>query len=126
MALYSRYGVRAFCGRRHLYPNAVQGTRGKLHLCTVHDTIMHIAKIAQLQIESHGKYIPPTPSMQNMTQLNSGPTADPQRGSVLWQTFRLMTYAKCSDPKDCISGMLAIPCLPNLGLELSPRFSQNL
>jgi hypothetical protein len=81
------------------------------------NTVVHLAKIAQLEIHAHRKHIPQTSGMQPMTQLNSGPTAGPERGDVLWQAFRLMTYAKCTNAKDRVFGLLALPCLPNLGIK---------
>jgi hypothetical protein len=52
-----------------------------------------------------------------VTHLNSGPTAGPQRGNVLCQVYKLIAYAKCSDPKDRVFGILKLPCLPNIGIE---------
>ncbi|KAM3414615.1 Heterokaryon incompatibility protein 6, OR allele [Cercospora zeina] len=87
----------------------------------VHNTIVHIAKIAQLEIDTHRRRIQPTFDMRSIaplvTHLNSGPTAGPQRGDVLWQSFKLIAYAKCFDPKDRVFGILALPCLPYLGID---------
>ncbi|GIZ49341.1 hypothetical protein CKM354_001237300 [Cercospora kikuchii] len=87
----------------------------------VRNTIVHIAKFAQLEIDTHRRRIQPTLDLNAVmpftTHLRSGPKAGPQRGDVLWQVFRVISYARCTYPEDRVFGILALPCLPNLGTE---------
>lgn len=106
-----------------VFAQVLSGIRGAGYI-DIHNTVLHIAKIAQLEIDWHRKYIPRIVGMADIglshsvgTRLNSGPTAGPQRGNVLWQVYKLIAYAKCSDPKDRVFGILKLPCLPSLGIE---------
>ncbi|KAI9159071.1 Heterokaryon incompatibility protein [Paramyrothecium foliicola] len=106
-----------------VFAQVLSGVRGAGYI-DIHNTVLHIAKIAQLEIDTHRIYIPRIGGMADIdlshsvgTRLNSGPTSGPQRGNVLWQVYKIMSYAKCSDPKDRVFGILKLPCLPSLGIE---------
>jgi hypothetical protein len=89
-----------------------------------HIIICHVAQIAHLEIAGHRKVLPQSEHVwrdrfeefPSTTRFRSGYSIGPLRGTALWQAFRLMSYAKCSEPKDRVFGLLALPGLPNLGI----------
>ncbi|CZT20895.1 uncharacterized protein RCC_06755 [Ramularia collo-cygni] len=110
---YIRDAVFIFAAIRDAFAGAMSSD--------VQDNIVHIAKIAQLERETHRKFIQPPLDMDSLLQMtthfHNSPTSGPQRGDVLWQAFKLISYAKCFDPKDRVFGILALPCLPDLRIE---------
>ncbi|KFY50076.1 hypothetical protein V496_09611 [Pseudogymnoascus sp. VKM F-4515 (FW-2607)] len=90
----------------------------KKKVLKIGETINHVAEIAQLEIQGHRKILRSimAPSNGYLNKLNSGPTAGPMRGSVIWQALRLISRAGCDDPRDKVLGIVALPGLPDLGI----------
>ncbi len=81
-------------------------------------SLLHVAQIAQLEIAGHRRIIANLPAEQlplvAPTLFENGPLL----GSPIRRAIALASQSLCKEPHDKVYGMLGIPGLPNLRLEV--------
>jgi hypothetical protein len=85
---------------------------------TKEHSIPHVAGIAQLEIAGHRKILPEVDATFLPIKSNQPPAHGPLKGSPFKQALMLASRADVFDPKDRVYGMLEIPSLPELGIDV--------
>jgi hypothetical protein len=85
---------------------------------TKEHSIHHVAGIAQLEIAGHRKILPEVDTTFLPIKGNTPPAHGPLKGSSFKQALMLASRADVFDAKDRVYGMLEIPSLPPLGIEV--------
>jgi hypothetical protein len=81
-------------------------------------SIPHVAGIAQLEIAGHRKDLPKVQEVFLPMKSNKPPAHGPLKGSFFKQALMLASRADVFDPKDRVYGLLEIPSLPKLDIEI--------
>lgn len=81
-------------------------------------SLFHVAQIAQLEIAGHRRALPRVPNEALPVIAPTVHEHGPLLGSALRRAVILASQSECSVPHDRIYGMLSIPGLPGLGVDI--------
>ncbi|KAI4949260.1 hypothetical protein J4E91_005724 [Alternaria rosae] len=117
---YIRDGAFMYLPLMDMLQESTRGSMASLGAgpMTKEHSIPHVAGIAQLEIAGHRKILPEVDVTFLPIKSNQAPTHGPLKGSSFKQALMLASRADVFDAKDRVYGMLKIPSLPKLDIDV--------